>query len=114
MDIEKNYTFISCDLNNAIAYIKEESTGIFNSKSTVNIVNTSNNQQNVYDIDEVIKEMYAYKDIVGINVGTEIYFINTNGMLVKKYNSKQEITNVIMSDNLAIIIYKDKIEIIDL
>ena len=114
LDIEKNYTFISCDLNNAIAYIKEESTGIFNSKSTVNIVNTSNNQQNVYDIDEVIKEMYAYKDIVGINVGTEIYFINTNGMLVKKYNSKQEITNVIMSDNLAIIIYKDKIEIIDL
>ena len=114
LDIEKNYTFISCDLNNAIAYIKEESTGIFNSKSTVNIVNTSNNQQNVYDIDEVIKEMYASKDIVGINVGTEIYFINTNGMLVKKYNSKQEITNVIMSDNLAIIIYKDKIEIIDL
>lgn len=113
-DIEKNYTFVSCDLNSHIAFIKEESTGIFNSKSTVNILNTLNNQQNVYNIDEVIKEMYAYKDVIGINAGAEIYFVNTNGMLIKKYNSKQEITTVMMSDDLAIIIYKDKIEIIDL
>ncbi len=113
-DIEKNNTFVSCDLNSHIAYITEESTGIFNSKSTVNILNTSNNQKNEYNIEEVVKEMYAYKNIIGVNVGTEIYFVNTNGMLVKKYTSKQEITNVMMSDDLAIIIYKDKIEIIDL
>ena len=58
--------------------------------------------------------MYTYKDIVGINVGTEMYFINTKGMLIKKYSSKQEITNVLLSDNLAIIIYKDRIHIIEL
>lgn len=113
-DIEKNDTFVSGDLNSNIAFIAEESTGIFNSKSIVNILNTSNNQKITYNIDEVVKEMYAYKDTIGINVGTEIYFINTNGMLNKKYTSKQEITNVILSDSLAIIIYKDKIEIIDL
>ena len=113
-DIEKNDTFVSGDLNSNIAFIAEESTGIFNSKSIVSILNTSNNQKIIYNIDEVVKEMYAYKDTIGINVGTEIYFINTNGMLNKKYTSKQEITNVILSDSLAIIIYKDKIEIIDL
>lgn len=113
-DIEKNDTFVSGDLNSNIAFIAEESTGIFNSKSIVNILNTSNNQRITYNIDEVVKEMYAYKNTIGINVGTEIYFINTNGMLNKKYTSKQEITNVVLSDSLAIIIYKDKIEIIDL
>lgn len=113
-DIEKNDTFVSGDLNSHIAFITEESTGIFNSRSIVNILNTTNNQRTTYNIDEVVKEMYAYKNTIGINVGTEIYFINTNGMLNKKYTSKQEITNVILSDSLAIIIYKDKIEIIDL
>jgi len=113
-DIEKNDTFVSGDLNSHIAFITEESTGIFNSRSIVNILNTTNNQRTTYNIDEVVKEMYAYKNTIGINVGTEIYFINTNGMLNKKYTSKQEITNVILSDSLAIIVYKDKIEIIDL
>ena len=56
--------------------------------------------------------MYAYNNIIGVNVGAEIYFINTNGMLIKKYTSKQEIANVILSDELGVIIYKDKIEII--
>ena len=113
LKIEKNITFASCDLDSDIVYIKEEDAGIFNSKSTVNFLNTSNNQNNVYNIDEVVKEMYAYKNIIGVNVGAEMYFLNTNGMLLKKYTSKQEITNVILSDSISIIIYKDKIEIIE-
>ena len=43
-----------------------------------------------------------------------MHFINTNGMLIKKYASKQEITNVMLTSNIAIIIYKDRIEIINL
>ena len=58
--------------------------------------------------------MYTYGNIIGINIGTEMYFVNTNGMLIKKYVAKQEITNVMMSNNLAIIIYKDRIEIVNL
>ena len=58
--------------------------------------------------------MYTYGNIIGVNIGTEIYFVNTNGMLIKKYTSNQEITNVVMSNNLAIVIYKDRIEIINL
>ena len=114
LEIEKSFSFVSCDLDSHIVYIKEENNGIFNSKSTVNILNTSNSQNNIYNIDEVIKEMYAYKNIIGVNVGSEMYFLNTNGMLLKKYTSKQEITNVILSDSISIIIYKDKIEIIEL
>lgn len=107
-------TFVSGNLNNSIAYIKEEQKGIFDSSSTLNIKNTSNNQEYKYSFDEIAKEMYTYGNIIGINIGTEMYFVNTNGMLIKKYVSKQEITNVMMSNNLAIIIYKDRIEIVNL
>ena len=113
LKIDKNCTFSSCDLNNSFVYINEQNSGIFNSKSVLNITNTLNGQNKIYNLSEVIKEMYAYNNIIGVNVGAEIYFINANGMLIKKYTSKQEISNVILSEELGIIIYKDKIEIIE-
>lgn len=109
-----NITFMSGDLNNCIAYVSEQQKGIFESNSTLNIINCSNNQTYKYNFDEIAKEMYTYENMIAINIGTEIYFINTNGMLIKKYTSNQEITNVMLTNNLAIIIYKDRIEIINL
>lgn len=114
VSIDNTITFASGNLNNSISYIKEESSGIFNSNSVLNIINTSSNQQYTYNFDELAKEMYTYGNVIGINIGTEIYFVNTNGMLIKKYTSNQEITNVLLSNELAIIIYKDRIEIINL
>ena len=114
LKIDDKVTFMSADFNNSIAYITENVSGIFNSESTVNIINTSNNQRYAYNFEEVPKEMYTCDNIIGINVGSEIYFISTNGMLIKKYTSSQEITNVLMSSELGLIIYKDRIEIINL
>lgn len=114
VSVDDTMTFVSGTLSNSVAYIKEEISGIFSSNSVLNIVNTSNNQHYTYNFDEIAKEMYTYGNIIGINIGTEIYFVNTNGMLIKKYISNQEITNVILSNELAIIIYKDRVEIIDL
>ena len=107
-------TFISGNLGNSIAYIKEEQRGVFDSSSTLNIVNSLSNQTYKYNFDEIAKEMYTNGNVIGINIGTEIYFVSTNGMLIKKYTSNQEITNVMITNNIAIIIYKDRIEIINL
>ena len=114
LSINNDISFVSGNLTNYIAYITEESTGIFDSKSILNIVNIQKNQKYTYNFEEIVKEMYTYNNIIGVNIGTEIYFVNTSGMLLKKYTSKQEITNVLISNNLAIIIYKDRVEIIDL
>ena len=112
--IDSNITFASINLNNNIAYIKEETSGLFNYNSVLTIENISNNHQSTYNLEEIAKEMYTNGNVIGINMGTEIYFINTGGMLIKKYTSNQEITNVILSNNLAVIIYKDRVEIINL
>ena len=114
MEIDENVTFISGNLKNSICYIREEKNGIFDQNSTLNIINTQNNQTYTYNLEEIAKEMYTTENVIGINIGTEIYFINTNGILIKKYVSKQEITNVIISNNLGLIVYKDKIEMISL
>ena len=49
-----------------------------------------------------------------MNLGTEVEFINVDGWLVKRYVANQEITNIVVSDSIAGIIYRDKIEIINL
>ena len=111
---EDEATFVSGNLGNSIAYIKEEQRSAFNSSSTLNIVNTSSKQTYKYNFGEIAKEMYTTGNVIGINIGTEIYFVKTNGMLIKKYTSNQEITNVMITNNIAIIIYKDRIEVINL
>ena len=112
--IDKKITFTSAELKENIVYITEEQTGLFSSTSTATIVDTSSNHKTYFNFDEVTKELYTKNNIIGINIGSEIYFVNTNGLLIKKYISSQEITNVNIADNFAIIIYKDRIEIIKL
>lgn len=114
LSVDNTMTFISGNLNHCLSYIKEEWSGLFNSNSTLYIINTQKNQTYTYRFDEIAKEMYTYGNIIGINIGTEIYFVGTNGMLIKKYTSNQEITNVILSNEMATVIYKDRIEIINL
>ena len=114
LEINNTTTFVSVNLSNAIAYISEVSTGLFGSDAILNIVNTANNQTTTYNLDENPKELYTFENIIGVNTGTDIYFINTIGMLVKRYTSNQEISKVILSNNVALIIYKDRIEIIEL
>ena len=114
LSIDKKISLISGNLKNSVVYITEEQTGLFSSTSTATIINTSSNHNIYYNFDEVAKELYTKDDIIGINIGSEIYFINTSGLLIKKYTSNQEITNVMISNDFAIIIYKDRIEIINL
>lgn len=115
LDIEdKNITFMSITLDNQIAYIEEEKNGVFNTNSHINIINTQDNKTCTYNLNENIKNMYSNYNIIAVNAGTEIYFLNTNGWLIKKYSTKHEITNVIFSKYLAGVIYKDKIMIVNL
>ena len=110
----KQVTFMSVDLNNSSVHIEEEMTGVFKTNSHVKITNTQNGEENSYNINDVPKEMYAKDNIIAVNTGTEVYFLNANGWLVKKYTTRQEVTNIMFSNNLAGLVYKDKIVIINL
>ena len=111
---DKQITFMSVNLSNHAVYVEEEKKGVFNTNSHVNIINTQNNKVCTYNLEEVIKSLYSNQNIIAVNVGTEIYFLNTNGWLIRKYSTKQEITNVVFSRYLAGVVYKDRIVIINL
>jgi hypothetical protein len=106
--------FQSIELTNHAIEIEEKSSGLFTADSVVNIVNVENKGTKEYTVDSVTKEIYVYNNIIALNLGTEIEFINTDGWLVKRYIANQEITNVVVSDSIAGIIYRDRIEIVNL
>ncbi len=77
-------------------------------------MNIDNKETKEYTVDAVVKEIYTYGNRIALNLGTEVEFINNEGRLIKRYLANQEITNVVISDNIAGIIYRDRIEIINL
>ena len=102
-------TFASIELKNNIVIVEENENG-----ESINITNITNNKTKIYKTEEIAKELYVYENIIGLNLGTELHIVNTNGWLMKKYISEQEINEVVISDKIVGVIYRDKIEIIDL
>lgn len=111
---DKKVSFQSIDLENNICSVEEQSSGLFTADSIINIVDVDSKSQKQYTVNYVAREIYTSGNIIALNLGTEIEFINTDGWLVKRYVANQEITNVVVSNSIAGIIYRDKIEIINL
>lgn len=112
---EEKVSFSNIELNNCVYRDLEKTAAFFNSSSTIEMINTITNKKNIYLIDAIAKNIYSNENVIAVNLGTEVHFINTNnGWLIKKYNSKKEIKNIVISDKVAGIIYHDKIELIDL
>ena len=111
---DKKITAQSIDLKNYITTIQEESSGIFSANSVINIIDVDTRNMQNYTVETSVKEMYTKGDIIALNLGTEVEFINTGGWLVKRYIANQEVSSVTVSDNIAGIIYRDKVEIINL
>ncbi len=110
----KKVSFASIELQNASITIEEKSSGLFTADSIVNIVNSDNKGTSLYTAEYVTKEIYTKNNIIALNLGSEVEFINTSGWLLKRYIAEQEVTNIVLSNSLAGIVYRDKIEIINL
>ena len=106
--------FQAIELNDNIVALEEVAANLFTADTKVTMTNTENKNTINYTVNSVTKELYTSGNIIALNLGTEIEFINTGGWLVKRYKAEQEITNIVLSGNVAGIIYRDKIEIVNL
>ena len=111
---ESKVTFAGIKLSKSYFKVIEETHGINNQISNLEIYNTTNNNSYMYTINGIAKEVYSKYDTICVNLGSEVYFINEVGWLIKKYTSSQEIRNIVMSNNIAGIVYRNKIEFISL
>ena len=106
---ENEISFVGVKLSKSYFTLTEEKFGINNQKSILKIYNTSNKKLYQYNMEGIAKDVCAEGGVIAVNLGTEAYFINENGWLIKKYTSSQEIKDIVISNHIAGIIYRNKI-----
>ncbi len=111
--IDQNADFIDINLKNYVAQTVE-TTEFFKSNIQLKLKNVSNNTENIYLTSGVLKSIEVGEDITALNFSTEVHFVNTNGWLIKRYVSSQGVTDIVVGDSIAGIVYRNKIEVITL
>ena len=114
-DITENDLFVDINLNDNIAVVDKQSSGLFSYEYEVIMKNTNNKSESLYILDSDLPRTIATSgNNVALNLGNEVQIVNTNGWLLKRYTSSKQIKEIVVGDSIAGIIYKNKIEIVDL
>ena len=111
---EQDLLFVDIEIANNFVQVFKKSSGLFSSESQVEITNAVNKKVSIYKTEGLPKEVKTYNNIMALNLGTEAHFITSGGWLTKKYTSTRDIKNIIVCENVAGIVYKDKIELVGL
>ncbi len=114
-DIASDDIFVDTNLKEGYAVVDKQSSGFFSYEYELTIKSTNNKTENLYILNsDLPKTINASGNIMALNLGNEVQVINSNGWLLKKYVSSKQISNVVVGDTIVGIIYKNKIEIINL
>ena len=107
--------FAGINLNSKIIKVIRKSKGFLGKEFQMKIIDTNNiNNEIIYEVEQNPKGVYVADNIICINLGTEVLFVNSNGWLIKRYKSSQEIQDVVFSRDIAGIISRNRIELISL
>ena len=106
--------FVDIKLKNIILVAKRVYVGPFEVETEINLINTTNNKEKVYKINGIPKKIYTYDKKIAVDMGTEIQFINSSGWLIKKYNGTKEPIDIIIGNGIGGIVFRDKIEFLNL
>lgn len=109
---DKNIVHQSVDINNAAVVLEEQATGLFTANTMIKIIDGKSGNQKEYEIDGVTKQMKTAGNIVAAVTSKTVELVDTRGWLVKRYIANQEIIDIVLSESVAGIIYKDRIELI--
>lgn len=114
-DIASDDIFVDTNLKEGYAVVDKQSSGFFSYEYELTIKNANNKTENLYILNsDLPKTINVSGNIMALNLGNEVQVINSNGWLLKKYVSSKQISNVVAGDTIVGIIYKNKIEIINL
>ena len=110
----QNISFLGISLAKSYFNIVEDKFGINNQKTNLEIHNTASKKVSKYTMNGIAKDVVTNNGVIAVNMGTEAYFINENGYLIKKLTTTQEIRDIVISNHIAGIIYRNKIQFMSL
>lgn len=111
---KSNISFAGIRLSKCYFKMIENMNGINNQTSNLEIHNTNGKGSYVYTINGIAKSVHSNEGVIAVNAGTELYFVNEHGWLIKKFTANQEIKDIVIADNIAGIIVRNKVMFIGL
>lgn len=115
IEFNDNMLFADIYLKNSLVLFEKQSSGLFSCEYQIRIINLSTKKENLYFQDlNLIKSLKTSNNNIILNFVNSVQILTKNGWLSKNYVSTKEIKDIIVSDKIIGIIYKDKIEIIEL
>lgn len=115
LEFDDNMLFVDIRLKNSIVIFEKQSSGLLSTDYRVRIVNLSTKKETLYFQDlGLISSLKTSDNNIGLNFVNSVQILKKSGWLSKRYTTGKEIKDIIISNGIAGIIYKDKIEIIDL
>lgn len=112
MDMDSKTLFVDIDLSGYICNIVEASSGILTSEYELKIINPENKKENLHLLESMPKSLYCSENIIAVNMGNKIEFLNYNAWLLKTFTSNKSFKDVVLGDSIIGIVYKDRVEII--
>ncbi|MGP1608310.1 MAG: DUF5711 family protein [Clostridium sp.] len=113
--IEKDVEIVDIETRIGIVVLKKENVNLFKSNYELKILSEYGKELSKYNLGENSpKEIKVFKDLVAINTGTEIQIINLNGWEKKRYKGSKEVKDFKINSNTLLVIYTDRMEIINI
>lgn len=114
-EITDEDVFVDINLKDGYTVINKQSSGLFQYEYEMKIKDTNSKSESLYILNnDLPKSMSTRDNKMALNLGNEVQIVDTNGWLLKKYTSTKQIDKIVLGDSIAGVVYKNKIEIIDL
>ncbi len=114
-EITDEDVFVDINLKDGYTVINKQSSGLFQYEYEMKIKDTNSKSESLYILNnDLPKSMITSDNKMALNLGNEVQIVDTNGWLLKKYTSTKQIDKIVLGDSIAGVVYKNKIEIIDL
>lgn len=107
-----NYAEINLDGN--IYRVIEQSAGLFKGSTMLEIMDTNNKKKTVHTVEGITKGTISEGNTIVLNLGSEVEFLTSGGWIMKNYTTTRTIKDIVVSGNTAGIVYRDRVEIINL
>ncbi len=111
--------FSSCVADGKYAVVAanpEDKTGIFESGSSgIWVYDSSGKKFSEYNIKGEVKNLASYEDIIAINTGNKLRFIDIDARLLAEYTSKDSINEVFfISRRVVLVVCKNKFSVLQM
>lgn len=114
-DFTTDDLYVDIDLDSGVAVIDKQSSGLFSYEYEVKVKSINSKAESLYILNsDLPKSVIVSGELMAFNLGNEVRIVSQFGWLQKKYTSSKQIKNVVLGNSIAGIVYKNKIEIIEL